>query len=361
MKFRKPASAFLAAAMLVPSIGIVSYAKEDEAMKQELTVVKERIDIPEALSDFGYSTSKEYGNTYYRFYWENPDGKQRLGVTVCGKIITEYYYYDYSDSSESDESYTFAKLTKEQIVERAKEELEKLNPTVAKYIAINEDGVRVSLYNNFAGVPISRVRDGVKVAGQTGQINIDKNTGALLSYHLSWTPGAGFGNAEEAISKEEAIAGYRAAFPLEKSYVTEYSWETKEYTPHLVFSRTGVGQIDAFTGKKATFEDSYDYYENDIAADEGTVNGDVLGVDDGDDANPNTGGDVVFTDQELEKLETEGQLITPEKAIADMIASKIWSVPKNAEVGENSASTYFDSSVGAYIRSFTIRAYETEE
>ncbi|MDE7233666.1 MAG: S-layer homology domain-containing protein, partial [Ruminiclostridium sp.] len=37
------------------------------------------------------------------------------------------------------------------------------------------------------------------------------------------------------------------------------------------------------------------------------------------------------------------------------------SVPKNAEVGEDSASTYFDSMVGAYVRSFTIRAYETQE
>lgn len=361
MKFRKPASAFLAAAMLVSSVGIVSYAEADEEMKRELTVVKERIDVPEALSGFTYSTSKEYGNTYYSFTWRDPEGAQgMLYVTVCGKVITRYEYYDYTDSSGWDERYTFAKLTKEEIVERAKEELQKLNPTVAKNIAINEDGVRVSLYNNYAGVPIYRVRDGVKVAGETGQINIDKNTGALLSYHLTWTPGAGFGNAEEAISKEEAIAGYQKVFPLEKHYVSEYSWETKEYTPHLMFCRTDIGQIDAFTGKKATFEDSYDYYENDIANAEG-YDGDDDDDDIAGDSNPSTGGPVSFTDEELEKLETEGRLIKPEKALEDMIASGIWSVPKTAEVGDNSASTYFDSTVGAYVRSFTIRAYETEE
>lgn len=361
MKFRKPASALLAAAMLVSSVGIVSYAKEDEEMKRELTVVKERIDVPEALSAFTYSTSKEYGNTYYRFYWQDPENTKYLNVTVCGKIITQYDYHDYaySASSQNDDRYTFAKLTKEEIVERAKEELQKINPTVANYIAINEDGVRISLYNNYAGVPIYRVQDGVKVAGQSGQIDIDKNTGELLGYYLSWKPGAGFRNAEEAISKEEAVAGYREVFPLEKRYISKYDWETETYTPRLIFQRTDIGQIDAFTGKKATFEDSYDYYESNLNGVE------VFDDDDDDaagDANPNTGGDggVSFTDQELEKLETEGRLIKPEKALEDMIASGIWSVPKNAEIGDNSASTHFDSSVGAYVRSFTIRAYATE-
>lgn len=354
MKFRKPASAALAAAMLVSSVGIVSYAELDEEMKQELTVVKERIDVPEALSGFSYTTSTEYGKKYYKFNWQNPDGAQYLRVTVCGKIITEYRYDDYTASSEWDERYTFAKLTKEEIVKRAKEELQKLNPTVANNIEISEDGVRISLYSNSAGVPIYRVRDGVRVAGQSGQINIDKNTGALLSYHLTWTPGAGFRSAEEAISKEEAIAGYREVFPLEKRYVTKYDWETKEYTPYLIFRRADVGQIDAFTGKKATFSESYDYYENDIAADEGADS-----EDDGDDANPSAGGGVSFTDEELEKLETEERLIKPEKALEDMISSGIWSVPKNAEVGTERAYTYFDLMVGAYVREFTIRAYET--
>ncbi|MDE7234518.1 MAG: hypothetical protein K2N29_05580, partial [Ruminiclostridium sp.] len=126
MKFRKPASAFLAAAMLVSSVGIVSYAKVDEEMKQELTVVKERIDVPEALSEFRYTTSTEYGKKYYNFYWQSPDQPQYLDVTVCGKVITKYRYDDYTDSSEKDESYTFAKLTKEKIIEMAKEELHKL-------------------------------------------------------------------------------------------------------------------------------------------------------------------------------------------------------------------------------------------
>lgn len=358
MKFRKPASAILAAAMLVSSVGIVSYAALDEEMKQELTVVKERIDVPEALSEFSYTNSTEYGKKYYSFTWRDPEGTQgMLHVTVCGKVITRYEYYDYTDSSRWGERYTFAKLAKEEIVKRAKEELQKLNPTVVNNLAINEDGVRISLYDNYAGVPIYRVRDGVKVAGQTGQINIDKNTGALLSYHLTWTPGAGFRSAEEAISKEEAIAAYREVFPLEKSYLTKHDWETKTYTPYLVYQRADVGQIDAFTGKKATFSESYDYYDNDIAMNESFATLD----DDDDDVNPNTGGPVSFTDGELEKLEIEGRLVKPEKAVADMIASGIWSVPKNAEVGENSASTYFDSTVGAYVRSFTIRAYETEE
>lgn len=353
MKFKKPASAMLAAAMLVSSTAIVSYAAEDEEMKAALTVAKERIEIPEALTEFNYWVNTSYGNKSYMFSWSAPDGSGAINAEVCGKVITNFTSNreDFSFDVVEDETakpYTFAKLTKEELIQKAEAAVKKLNPTVAKRIAVDPDGVRISLYNNDAYITVYRVENGVKVAGQTGSVCLNKNTGEVTRFYLSWIPGAGFKDSKEAIKKSTAREGFQAEFPVEMRYVAEYDWKTSEYTPHLIFRRTEFGQIDAFTGKKATFEESYGYYSNAVTMDEADDDVDM------EDANPATGGGVSFTDQEIAKMEQAGQLIKPEQKLAEMIESGIWSIPKNAEV--NSSHTYFDSRANAYMLRASLHA-----
>lgn len=353
MKFRKPASAMLAAAMLVSSTAIVSYAAEDAEMKAALTVAKERIEIPETYTEFNHYVRTSYGNKTYTFSWSAPDGTGAINAEVCGKVITSFtsnredFAFDIIED-ESAKPYTFAKLTKEELIQKATAAVKKLNPTVAKKIAVDPNGVRISLYGNDAYVTVNRVENGVKIAGQTGSVCLNKNTGEMTRFYLSWIPGAGFKDSKEAIKKSAAQKGFQAEFPIEMHYVAEYDWKTQEYTPHLVFHRTEFGQIDAFTGKKATFEGSYDYYENGIDEEvaEAAMDDDV--------ENPATGAAVTFTDQEIAKMELEEQLIKPDQKLAEMIKSGIWSIPENAEISD--FSTYFDSRANAYMLRASIRA-----
>lgn len=359
MKFKRPASAMLAAAMLVSSTAIVSYAAEDAEMKAALTVAKERIDIPETFTEFNHHVRTNYGNKAYVFSWSAPDGSGAINAEVCGKVITNYtsnredFAYDVVVASDGasiaveSKPYTFGKLTKEELIRKATAAIKKLNPTVAKKIAVDPDGVRISLYGNDAYVTVNRVENGVKIAGQNGSVCLDKNTGEMTRFYLSWIPGAGFRDSKEAIKKSAAQEGFQAAFPIEMRYVAEYDWKTQEYTPHLIFHRTEFGQIDAFTGKKATFEESYDYYENGVAE---TESADM----DMDDANPATGGPITFTEQEIAKMELEDRLIKPEQKLAEMIESGIWSIPKNAEVSDY--HTYFNSRSNAYMLRASLRA-----
>ncbi len=351
----------LAAAMLLSSTAIVSYAAEDAEMKAALTVAKERIDIPETFTEFNHYVRTNYGNKTYTFSWSAPDGSGAINAEVCGKVITNYtsnredFAFDiieYEDgavaAAEKPKPYTFAKLTKEELLQKAKTAIKKLNPTVAKKIAVDPDGVRISLYGNDAYITIYRVENGVKVAGQNGSICLNKNTGEMTRFYLNWIPGAGFKDSKEAIKKSAAQEGFQAEFPVEMRYVAEYDWKTREYTPHLIFHRTEFGQIDAFTGKKATFEESYDYYENGDAE---------VALDDDDmdiaEANPATGA-VSFTEQEIAKMELEDQLIKPDQKLAEMIKSGIWSIPESAEVSDY--HTYFDSRANAYMLRASLRA-----
>lgn len=347
MKFKKITSAVLAAAMLIPSTCIVSYAEQDQAMKQALTYVKERITVPKELSHFNYNSRVVAGKTQYTFTWETVarnEQWQSLSVTIRGKVITSYYLDSWDDYSK--DSYTFAKLAPEEIVEKAKEAVRTLNPTVCDYIEV-DDTPRISLWGDEARVTIRRVKDGVPVRGATGVVSIDKDTGELKTYSLDWILGAGFADPSEAISKETAQKSFEKEFPLELVYTTEYDWENDKFIPHLIYRQTKYGEIDALTGKLSTFEDSY-YSYDDGYVEEDTVDDDM----DMDGANPSTGkGDnsITFTEDEIEKLEQENKLIKADEAIKLIQDMGVFNIPT-----ENVESTYsrcdYNEMLNAYTR-----------
>ena len=348
MKFKKITSAVLAAAMLVPSTCIVSYAEQNQAMKQALTYVKERITVPKELSHFSYNSRVVAGKTQYTFTWETVEGNEKwqsLSVTIRGKVITSYYLNSWDDYSSN--SYTFAKLDPEEIVKKAKEAVKTLNPTVCDYIEV-DDTPRISLWGDDARVTIRRVKGGVPVRGATGTISIDKDTGELKTYSLDWILGAGFADPSEAISKETAQKSFEKEFPLELVYTTEYDWENDKFIPHLIYRQTMYGEIDALTGKLSTFEDSYYSYDDGYAEDA------VVEANDMDiaDANPSTGkGDnsITFTEDEIEKLEQENKLIKADEAIKLIQDMGVFNIPT-----ENVESTYsrcdYNEMLNAYTR-----------
>ena len=347
MKFKKITSAMLAAAMLVPSTCIVSYAEQDQAMKQALTYVKERITVPKELSHFNYSSRVVAGKTQYTFTWDtvaNNDKWQSISVSIRGKVITSYSYNSWDDYS-SDE-YTFAKLDPDEIVKKAKEAVKTLNPTVCDYIEV-DDTPRIYLWGDDARVTIRRVKDGVPVKGATGSVTIDKDTGELKSYSLDWILGAGFADPSDAISKETAQKSFEKEFPVELVYTTEYDWENDKLIPHLVYRQTEYGEIDALTGKLSTFEGSYGSYddrydeaEDDVADDDADMDG----------ANPATGSNAIsFTEDEIAKLEQENKLIKADEAIKLIQDMGVFNIPmKNVEATYSRCN--YDEILEAYTR-----------
>lgn len=346
MKFRRYASAMLALSVMLSGTSIVAYADSaaEEAMKKELTYVKQRITIPEDLSEFNYRKNTEYGRDTYNFTWSTDPvkyttGHKEIDVRICGKIITSYRRYDEDWSEEKEDAYTFAKLSEKELYNKAYKWLKILNPTVYKSIEIDKESLDISLLGDTARFSIQRVVDGVPVKGQNGSIVVDKNTGELISYGLSWVMGAGFPDPEDTISKEAAMDAFREKIPVEKVYYAKYDWQTKEYTPVLIYRQTRTEQIDALTGELTSFEGSYfDYYGDDFAEAEC------------DEANPGTGG-VSFTDKELEKMEKEGSLITAEEMLETLKKMDIFQLGETPCV--SGSDCWFEANRGYYIRDMT--------
>ena len=342
MKFKKSLSAALAMATLVSSVSIVSYAEEDAAMKQALTYVKERIEVPEELEKFEYRSGISNNRNYYNFNWTNEGGDSYsdMSVRICGQVITSYSHTDSKADDFEVGNYSFGKLTQEEILTKAEEWVKKLNPTVYKNIEILDDTLNVSISSNRARVNIRRVKNGIPVNGQTGSIVIDKNTGRLISFRISWTMGATFAKASKAVTVETAIDGFKLDIPIELKYTTEYDYETNTYTPHLIYNQTGYGQIDALTGRLSTFEESYGVYEEEAEVEEDVAM----------DANPGTGGTnkVTFTPAEKEKMELEDSLIKADEAVKLLFDKELFYMGENPQVDRSEID--FNERLGVYTR-----------
>lgn len=358
MKFRRAASAALAAAMLTSSVCIVAEAADKTEnkteMEQELTYVKQRITIPEELTEFNHSTGTKYNSKrYYNFNWHDEEYKNNLDVSIIGKVITDYHYYDSSFYSSNKAG--FAKLSNEELIKKAKAWVEKLNPTISKYIEVDESSLYVSLTNNYANISVSRVYNGIKVAGATGYMELDKNTGELISYSCNWVPGATFPSTDKAITEKQAQAGFESEFPLELVYTASYDWETKERTTHLIYRQTETGNIDAFTGKKSTFEDYGVYKNGDF--DEADVEDDCAD----EEANPATGAgttNVTFTEAEKAEMEKEKTFVKAEDALKKMKEQGVFYIPDGYEVTNDRCS--FNSYKNYYVRNVSFKATTDE-
>ncbi len=340
MKFRKAMSAALAAATLVSSVSVTAYADTaaEAEMKKALTYVKQRVKIPEEYENFEYTTSKEYNRNKYRFTWKTEDGNKSLRVDITGKVITRYNEYDYT--SQKSAKYSFGQLSQEELMKKAEEWIKVINPTVYTKIAFREKKVHINISDANATIYIERTSDGIPVKGQTGTIDVDKNTGELLGYNLNWKPGASFRAPEQALGKDEAIEAFENEIPLELAYVTEYDYETYEYTPHLIYRQSKYGEIDAFTGKISTFEESYGSYDYDDDVAEDAADEEVG-------AAPDNGG-VTFTDAELEKMEKEGSLVTAKEALDAIIEMNIFDVGTAPKV--TSENCRYNKAKDCYIR-----------
>lgn len=345
MRLRQVTSAALAAALFATSSGIVAFAAQDPTMTKELTYVKERISVPEELSEFTHSTGKRYNSTSYNFNWNNKEDNKGIRVTISGKVITSYESYDYTKGY--DWSPHFSKVDEKKLLEKAKGYIKQLNPTIMDRTEIDEDSFYVSLWGNEATLSFRRTANGIPVSGQTGSVTVNKDTGELMSYRYSWTNGASFKDSKDAISVAEAEKGFMKEFPVNLSYDVRYDWETGEYIPYLVYRQTISGDIDAFTGKLSTFEESFNSYDDDEAV-----------TDEEDcDENPGTGGDsdggIKFTDNEIKQLELENKLITAEASLKKLKAMKVFYIPEGADI--RTENCYYDERKGAYLRNVSLQ------
>lgn len=305
-----PAAAAAYAPMPVYAVSN-STRNSDSAMKAALTVAKKRITVPEELSEFTYFTDESYGTKIYRFEWSTPNGAKEykyIEAAVMGDLVIYYYNYPRKNSGTP----SLAKLSEEQLIEKAKGYAKQLDPDI--YDKMRFEIGSVSLTSDTAEVNFTRYENGVPVPSNAGIIELDKNTGELKRFRCDWWENAEFKDPKGAKTEEEIKAAYKSLCKLTPYYKISYEYDDKtqknKKVVRLIYDPDMVDEIDAYTAEPSTIWDDMDaadgtwyfgYY--DVAAT-------MMDGGDADDAAAGEGG-VEFTPEELEKIEKDNKLVKP--------------------------------------------------
>lgn len=320
-------AAMLAGTTLVPmtiSAYNTSSTTSDEsqvAMKEALTIVKKRVTIPEELSEFDYTSYENRSTRTFRFTWTTPENSsvyRCIEVIITGGIITDYY--DSKEESHRTNGPELAKLSDEQLLKKAKAYIKQLNPSIADKVKL--DITSLSLFSNRVRIAFKRYENGILVDGNNGTVIIDKNTGALKSFNVSWWENAEFANPTGAKTEKDIQEAYKSLCKLTPYYkiYTEYLYDEEtgrnesERKVAIVYDSDMHDEIDAFTGEKSTIWE-------DMRAAEGTSYYDMYGEYEdavNEDATTDAGAeaeeDLGFTEAELKKIEQDENLIKTDEA-----------------------------------------------
>ena len=324
-------AALILAAMLVASAmpaslctyavsgGVAATSDESEkAMKEALTIVKKRVEVPAELSEFEYSTSEFYGTKSFFFQWYTPKEEknfQAIYVNIVGDIITRY---EASLDRERSRVPTFAKLSDEQLIEKAKENIRKLDPAIADKIKIELD--YISLDSDIANLSFQRYENGVEVSGNNGRISINKNTGELEDFSVTWMDNATFADPKTALTESQIRNSYKNLCKLTPYYKVTSDWSTGEITARIVYSPDFTSEIDAFTGKKSTiWEDMWEAEGTTLSSYDDIFSSAAGTEGDYDEANDE---EMEFTEAELKKIQQDENLLTTDQVFELMKKNK---------------------------------------
>ena len=348
------------------STAAVTQAQKEERMKAALTKVKKRFTVPSHVSEFTYRTSNDFSTDCFYFTWTTPsDAKvyERYNAVIIGDIIVSY---DHRIDSEKSNAQSFAKLTDEQLVSKAKEHLKKLNPDAyAKGIYTLTS---INLFGDNAYVQFQRKENGVIVDGNGFSLTLDKNTGELYNMSGEWWNEAQFKNSSSKLSTEKAIEAFKKLCTLTPAYTVSYDWETKEQTASLVYRPNFTSEIDAFTGKASTIWEDMEKDEGSRYNPHGYNYSSTLayglgsdaGVEVEEDAAVENEAGVVFTEAELKEIEADNSLLTKEQLTKMLQEDKFVGLYSKAEIksshlnkdeetGEYYYNLYYTSGDGASV------------
>ncbi len=369
-------SGALAAAMVfsaVPASGIVGIeamaadsasTAEAKALKAAIAEVKKRVTIPAELDEFSYQLESKYETDFFKLQWYHINEKKGTSKYVDGKwlsvdkmitvtyydgLITGYEYYDQDYSTTVKPS--FAKLTVEEQEQKAKESFKMLNPGLKGNAVFTRNTDSTNITKATVSYYIEREEYGLEVDNNSGSMTIDRDTGKLLSFQMSWfADGGTFADATKKISVDEANELYKERKGLYASYEyfenTEYNsktkqWETERFIlPVYRPENSGENEIDAITGEYTSYYDDRTKYSYTDAYKWSNSFGDydMELAEEECEADYDAG----FSEAELKAIEDESKYISKEKAIDIIKKDKYIVLNDKLVFRSKSISTYTD-------------------
>lgn len=334
---KKLLSTMLALSMLASAFTAV-YADDD--MAKIIADVKARVGITEEYPDFSSDISKDDNMTTYYLNWEDDENNKSISVTYnSDDVITSYNKYEFEEDRERDLS--IPQITAEDAKSIAQNFIDKLNPNnKGEFVVVNDRNNNSALSGDYS-FSVESFKNGVKIDGSYGNINVERNTGEVKSMHVSYQHINSFADISNVISADEAKKAYKENLGLELEYQSYEDEKKIIMFPAYVEKETNK-YINAVTGEvyepKERQYRSYKYAMAETAANDAVAGG---------------GGDRGLSKAEKEELDKIDGLISKADIEKQVRSNKLFDITSDMKLTNIDLSrNYYDKNSYSYSMSF---------
>ncbi len=216
-----------------------AFASGADDIKAVLEIIKPRIMDTSGFSNFQSNENDYSGYKTYEFYWDNdtePYEHLNISATKDGTII--HYYYSIGTKQTEKREDAFTLYTKEEIINKAQDLLNSLNPSMTdekfkvENISFHNFGDRISF-------SVRRYYKDVLVKADTGNLTLDSELKNILSFRINYSDVKSFEEGE-VVEKEDAYKAFKEKTPLKLYYSKETADENKKFV--LKYKQTDVNK-----------------------------------------------------------------------------------------------------------------------
>ena len=274
---KKTISFILALVMLCLSLPATAATGDAEKMQSVLLLVKEKINIPDELSEFSGDIYKYDEKENYHFEWATSDYERSISVSADSQgRITSYYNNTFKTSTKK-----ISAISKDELISYAQEFLKK---TVPEAFASESDRLIYNEASYYASgnlryyLEFQRKKDGVSVKDNYASITlcvVDEEI-YVRNMNISFMYDAEFSAVDSEL--EDYVQKYMELFPTELVYQEEYKPLAKagelKNAPQLIYriKDNNIGYMDISTGEELV-EDEYDNcYTKEFAVEDSAEN-----------------------------------------------------------------------------------------
>lgn len=267
---------------------IPSYSNAESQYTRELESVIIRVKSLFTISD-DYDTFDSRINTsgdkvYFYLNWSDSNKKlDRISISTDskGNVIS---YNEYKETYVEPET-KLPSFTRIEAIQKAEDFIYKVDEDVSKQIRLTEVDYRPSVYDRAYYLQFHRVKDNIPFLENSLRVSVDKYSGEITDYYITWDRDLVFPDSKKAISLEKANQIFEDEIGLDllykKSYrIFRYDHMLEDSNYFLAYGILNESQtIDAITGEiyKSDF-----YYGEDTAEDKENVAAGITPVEQGE-------------------------------------------------------------------------------
>ncbi|NLL82133.1 MAG: S-layer protein [Tissierellia bacterium] len=243
----------------IPSVGFA-----EGSLDKDFEEIKALFEIGDKYEDFHkYEYDAYEGRKIISLNWSSENSHISVSIDEDGKIMS-YYKSDHSNYNQPI-IYKFPKITREEGSEHAKNFIKKIFPDILDEIKpLDEEDLNSIYYRDdlsgFNYQYVMMVND-LAFNENSVYINVDNQTGEVISFNINWEKGLKFPDTEGIISKDEAKEAYINNINLGLAYrIKETDEGTKVYIGYSILDTDKT--VDAKTKDilSTSYKNTYPIY-----------------------------------------------------------------------------------------------------